>query len=34
MERDRFFSAEEANEYGLIDHVMDDREQLAALSGR
>ena len=23
MERDRFFSAEEAKEYGLIDHVMD-----------
>ena len=34
MERDRFFSAEEAKEYGLIDHVMEDREQLAALSGR
>ena len=34
MERDRFFSAEEAKEYGLIDHVMDDRERPAALSGR
>ncbi len=34
MERDRFFSAEDAKEYGLIDHVMEDREQLAALGGR
>jgi ATP-dependent Clp protease protease subunit len=34
MERDRFFSAEEAKEYGLIDHVMDDRERPAVLSGR
>ena len=25
MERDRFFTAEEAREYGLIDHVMTDR---------
>ncbi len=34
MERDRFFSAAEAKEYGLIDHVMDDREKAAPLSGR
>ena len=34
MERDRFFSAAEAKEYGLIDHVMDDREKSAPLSGR
>jgi ATP-dependent Clp protease protease subunit len=34
MERDRFFSAEEAKEYGLIDHVMDNRERAATLSGR
>ncbi len=34
MERDRFFSAEKAKEYGLIDHVMDDRERAATLSGR
>jgi ATP-dependent Clp protease, protease subunit len=34
MERDRFFSAAEAKEYGLIDHVMDDRERSATLSGR
>ena len=26
MERDRFFTAEEAQEYGLIDHVMTDRD--------
>ena len=34
MERDRFFSAAEAKEYGLIDHVMDGREKSAPLSGR
>ena len=34
MERDRFFSAEEAKDYGLIDHVMDDRERPATLNGR
>jgi len=28
MERDRFFTAPEAKEYGLIDHVMEDREGL------
>ena len=33
MERDRFFSAEEAKEYGLIDHVMEDREGIASLNG-
>jgi len=26
MERDRFFSAEEARDYGVIDHVMSDRD--------
>lgn len=26
MERDRFFTAEEARDYGLIDHVMTDRD--------
>ncbi|MCL4288189.1 MAG: ATP-dependent Clp protease proteolytic subunit, partial [Thermoleophilia bacterium] len=28
MERDRFFTPEEAREYGLIDHVMSDRGAL------
>ena len=30
MERDRFFTPEEALEYGLIDHVMTDRGMVAA----
>ncbi len=30
MERDRFFTAEEARDYGLIDHVMTDRDTRVA----
>ena len=33
MERDRFFTAEEAREYGLIDHVMTDRDTLLPAGG-
>ena len=33
MERDRFFSAAEAKEYGLIDHVMEDRQGLPGVNG-
>ena len=33
MERDRFFTPEEALEYGLIDHVMTDRGGMATPAG-
>jgi ATP-dependent Clp protease, protease subunit len=33
MERDRFFSAEEATEYGLIDRVIESRELRRRVAG-
>ena len=33
MIRDRFFTAEEARDYGLIDHVMTDRDTVMPVDG-
>jgi ATP-dependent Clp protease, protease subunit len=34
FDRDRWFTAEEALEYGMIDHVLDNRSQLRSLPQR